>query len=116
LTITSGTEQNKSAGPVFVSGLPISPGEVLLEEFLVPMGINQRTLAMAIGVPPIRISEIVRAKRAISADTAMRLAAYFSTTPEFWLNLQSQWELAVLRLKRPVDYSHILPASSEKLT
>jgi addiction module HigA family antidote len=79
----------------------------LHEEFLVGLGINQRALALAIDVPPIRISEIVRGKRAITADTAMRLAAFFGTSPEFWLNLQSQWELSKLRKARAGDYAFI---------
>lgn len=77
------------------------------EEFLVELGINQRALALAINVPPIRISEIVRGKRAITADTAMRLAAFFGTSPEFWLHLQSQWELSKLREARAGDYAFI---------
>jgi addiction module HigA family antidote len=80
---------------------------VLKEEFLDELGINQRTLALAIAVPPIRISEIVRGKRAITADTALRLSAFFGTSPEFWLTLQSQWELAKLRHSRARDYDFI---------
>lgn len=74
---------------------PVHPGEVLLEEFLEPMGISQYRLAKDISVPPRRINEIVHGKRAVTADTALRLARYFSTTPRFWLNLQAQHDLDV---------------------
>jgi addiction module HigA family antidote len=72
---------------------PIHPGEILLLEFLEPIGITQYALAKAISVPPRRINEIVLGKRAISADTAMRLGRYFRMEPQFWLNLQSRYEL-----------------------
>ena len=71
----------------------IHPGEVLLEEFLVPMGISQNALARATGVPPRRINEIVKGQRAITADTALRLGRYFRMSPEFWLNLQTRFDL-----------------------
>jgi addiction module HigA family antidote len=74
---------------------PIHPGEVLLEEFLKPMGISQNRLALNIGVPPRRINEIVLGKRGISADTALRLAKFFGTSAEFWLGLQAQYDLDV---------------------
>jgi addiction module HigA family antidote len=74
---------------------PIHPGEVLWEEFLKPMGISQNRLALNIGVPPRRINEIVLGKRGITADTALRLAKFFGTSAEFWLGLQSQYELDV---------------------
>ena len=67
---------------------PIHPGEILMEEFLEPLELSQYRLAMDISVPPRRINEIVHGKRAISADTALRLARYFGTTDRFWLNLQ----------------------------
>lgn len=72
---------------------PVHPGEVLLEEFLGPMGISQYRLAKNISVPARRINEIVHGKRAISADTALRLARYFGTTDQFWMNLQSRYDL-----------------------
>jgi len=72
---------------------PIHPGEILLEEFLVPLGISQYRLAKDISVPPRRINEIVRGQRAITADTALRLARYFRTTERFWLNLQTRYDL-----------------------
>ena len=76
---------------------PIHPGEVLFEEFLVPLGVTQHRLAVSIGVPPRRINEIVHGKRGISADTALRLARIFGTSDRFWLNLQSRYELEIER-------------------
>ena len=72
---------------------PIHPGEILKEEFLEPFGLSMYRLAMDIDVPPIRVSQIVNGKRAITPDTALRLAKYFQTSPEFWLNLQSYYDL-----------------------
>ncbi len=72
---------------------PVHPGEILREEFLEPLGLSQYRVAKATGVPPRRINEIVLGKRAVSADTALRLARLFRTTPEFWMNLQSQYDL-----------------------
>ena len=72
---------------------PIHPGEVLMEDFIEGFGITQHKLAVAIGVPPRRINEIVHRKRGITADTAMRLSRYFGTTPGFWMNLQMRYEL-----------------------
>jgi addiction module HigA family antidote len=77
----------------------IHPGEVLLEEFLKPMGISQNALAGAIGVPPRRINEIVLRKRAITADTALRLAHYFGMSEQFWMNLQATFDLEEARKK-----------------
>ena len=71
----------------------ITPGEILDEEFLKPMAITQYRLAKDIGVPPRRINEIVKGQRAITADTALRLGRYFRMSPEFWLNLQSHFDL-----------------------
>ena len=72
---------------------PVHPGEILLEEFLRPFGISQYRLAKDVAVPPRRINEIVRGQRAITADTALRLARYFQTTERFWLNLQTRYDL-----------------------
>ena len=74
---------------------PVHPGEILLEEFLEPMGISQYRLAKDISVPPRRINEIVHALRGISADTALRLARYFGSSERFWLNLQTRYDLEV---------------------
>ena len=68
---------------------PVHPGEVLMEEFLEPLGVTQHRLAVEIGVPPRQINEILHVKRRITADTALRLARYFGTTDRFWLNLQT---------------------------
>jgi addiction module HigA family antidote len=76
---------------------PVHPGEILLLEFLEPMELSQYALAKAIGVPPRRINEIVLGKRAISADTALRLGRYFGIEPQFWLNLQSRYDLDVAK-------------------
>ena len=73
----------------------IHPGEVLNEDFIKAFGITQHKLAMAIGVPPRRINEIVHGKRGITADTALRLGKYFGVEPQFWLNLQGRYELEV---------------------
>ena len=72
---------------------PIHPGEVLMEDFIEGFGITQNKLAVSLGVPPRRINEIVHGKRGITADTAIRLARYFGTSDEFWMNLQSNYEL-----------------------
>jgi addiction module HigA family antidote len=74
---------------------PIHPGEILLEEFLKPMGISQYRLAKDISVPARRINEIVHGKRSITADTALRLARFFATSERFWLNLQVRYDLEV---------------------
>src|SRR5215210_7921709 len=76
---------------------PIHPCEVLMEDFLVPLGLTQYRLAQDLSVPPRRINEIVHGKRAITADTALRLARYFGTTEQFWLNLQARHDLEVER-------------------
>jgi addiction module HigA family antidote len=87
---------------------PVHPGEVLLEEFLKPMGLSQNQLALSIGVSPRRINEIVLGKRSITADTALRLARYFDMSPQFWLGLQMDYDLDVTeealaeRLKKEV--------------
>ena len=78
---------------------PIHPGEVLLEEFLQPMELSQYRLAKDITVPPRRINEIVHGKRAITADTALRLARYFGTTERFWMNLQIRYDLEVVKAR-----------------
>lgn len=74
---------------------PVHPGEVLLAEFLEPDGLSQYRLANDISVPPRRINEIVHGKRSVTADTALRLARYFGTTPRFWLSLQAQYDLDI---------------------
>jgi antitoxin HigA-1 len=87
---------------------PIRPGEVLLQEFLKPMNLSQNRLALAIGVPPRRINEIVLGKRSLTADTALRLGRYFGVSAQFWLGLQMDYDLDVTadslekRLKKEV--------------
>jgi addiction module HigA family antidote len=76
---------------------PIHPGEILREEFMVPFGLNPNKLAIALRVAPPTVYEIVGEKRGISGEMALRLGRYFRTTPEFWLNLQARYELAVSR-------------------
>ena len=78
---------------------PVHPGEVLLADFLKPLGISQYRIAKSIKVPPRRINQIVHGKRAITADTALRLGIYFGMEEEFWLNLQSHYDLEVAKIK-----------------
>lgn len=77
--------------------MPIHPGEILREEFLAPLGMTANALAMALKVPSTRINDIVREKRGITPDTALRLARYFGATAEFWLNLQSAYDLRLAK-------------------
>ena len=83
----------------------IHPGEILLEEFLVPMSLSQNALARALAVPPRRINEIVLGKRAITADTALRLARYFGTSEQLWMGLQADYDLEEARkqIGRKID-------------
>ncbi|MFD2182261.1 HigA family addiction module antitoxin [Rhodoplanes azumiensis] len=83
------------------------PGEVLKEDFLVPLGLSARALAAELGVPANRISEIVRGERDVSADTALRLGRYFRTDPRFWINLQTAHDLS--KAESVNDYSAIKP-------
>jgi len=76
---------------------PVHPGTILVEDFMRPLGLSQYALAREIGVPQIRISQVVNAKRAISPDTALRLARYLGTSAEFWMGLQSGYDLEVAR-------------------
>jgi len=77
---------------------PIHPGEILQQEFLIPLALSQYRLAKDINVPPRRINEIIHGTRAISADTALRLGKYFNNSPEFWLNLQNHYDLATEKI------------------
>jgi addiction module HigA family antidote len=78
---------------------PITPGEILREDFMQPMGISINQLSRDIAVPPNRISEIVNGKRGLSADTALRLERYFGVEAQFWLNLQSEYDLRIMKRK-----------------
>lgn len=81
---------------MFKNGMrPVHPGEILREDYLVELGMSANALAKALKVPAPRINEIVRERRGVSADTALRLARYFDTTPQFWLNLQTAFDLRV---------------------
>lgn len=79
---------------------PIHPGEILREDYLIPLGMSANALAIALRVPAPRINDIVRERRSITADTAVRLARYFDSSPEFWLNLQTAYDLKTL-VSRP---------------
>ena len=74
---------------------PIHPGEILLEEFMAPLGLSSNALALALRVPATRIGEVVRGRRAVTPDTALRLGRYFGTSPDLWLGLQTEYELRV---------------------
>jgi addiction module HigA family antidote len=99
---------------------PVHPGEVLLEDFMKPLGLSQYQLAKDLGVPPLRISQIVRGQRAITADTALRLARYFGTSANVWMRLQARYDLEVAqaaladRINREVKVRpiHLTPTSA----
>jgi addiction module HigA family antidote len=76
---------------------PVHPGEILLEQFLKPLAMSQNKLALELSVPPRRINEIVKGRRRVTADTAMRLARFFKMTPEYWMGLQADYDLDVVR-------------------
>ncbi len=76
---------------------PVHPGEILVEEYLKPMGMSQHRLAICLGVDPRRVNEIAQGKRAITADTALRLARFFGTTPQLWMNMQTWYDLEVAK-------------------
>lgn len=91
-----------------VNGMrPIHPGEVLREEFLVPLGLSARALSIALGVPAPRINDIVRERRAMTVDTALRIARYFGTSAEFWLGLQTDYDMALARGSLARDLARI---------
>ena len=85
----------------------IHPGEILREEFMKPMGISQNALAIALRVPATRIGEIVNERRGISADTALRLAIYFNTTSDFWMNLQTNYDLKIALKEKESEINSI---------
>jgi len=91
---------------------PIHPGEVLVEEFLKPMSLSQNRLALAIGVSPRRINEIALCKRAMTADTSLRLARYFGNSPQFWLGLQMDYDLDVAGGRLGKRLSRIIKAKA----
>jgi addiction module HigA family antidote len=79
---------------------PVHPGEILREEYLLPLGMSVNALAKALHVPTPRINDVILERRGITADTAMRLARYFDTTPQFWMNLQLEYDLRITQLDR----------------
>lgn len=87
---------------------PIHPGEILVEEFMKPMGLSQNRLARDIGVPPRRINEICLEKRGVTADTSLRLGIYFKMGPDFWLNLQKSYEMDLVKQKEEKDLMHLI--------
>ena len=91
---------------------PVHPGEILLEEFLEPLGVSQYQLAKAVSVPARRINEIVHGQRRISADTALRLARYFGTSERFWINLQARYDLEVEKDRLGAALDDIQPLSA----
>jgi len=94
----------------FKNGMrPIHPGEILREEFLMPMNLTAHALAVALHVPAPRINDIVRERRAISADTAMRLARFFNMSPEFWMGLQADYVMALARHELAQELKSIRP-------
>lgn len=88
---------------------PIHPGEILREEFLIPMGLTANAVAVALMIPAPRINDIVRERRGITADTALRLSKYFGTSVEFWLGLQADYEASVARAAIADDLKSIRP-------
>jgi addiction module HigA family antidote len=90
---------NKPASGWNLQRISTHPGEMLREEFLVPLGVTQNALALKIRVPATRIGDIIHGKRAITPDTALRLARFFGNSPEFWLNLQQMHDLSKARLE-----------------
>jgi addiction module HigA family antidote len=88
---------------------PVHPGEILREEFLIPMGLSAYSVAAACGVPRTRIERLAREETPITADTALRLAKYFGTTPAFWMNLQAQYDLEVAEDGNAADIKRIKP-------
>jgi len=91
---------------------PTHPGEMLLEEFLVPMGISQRELATAINVPYQRINEIVNGRRGVTPSTALRLSKFFGTAADFWMNLQLRWDLYQAQRSEGSELERITPRQS----
>ena len=96
---------------------PIHPGEILREEFLVPLGLSANALAIAIGVPATRVNEIVNERRGITGDTALRLGRYFHMTAEFWMGLQGDYDLELVRFRSGKEIKEaVRPAARDKKT
>ena len=92
---------------------PVHPGEVLLEDFMKPLGLSQYRVAKDIDVHPLRISQIVRGMRSVTADTALRLARYFGTTPGIWMRLQAQYDLEISQAKHGKTIDRLVKVLSE---
>jgi addiction module HigA family antidote len=88
---------------------PIHPGEILKEEFLVPLGVSARALALSLGVPVNRVTGIINGQRSVTGDTALRLSLCLGTTPEFWMNLQSAYDLTIARKRKKEIASSVQP-------
>jgi addiction module HigA family antidote len=88
---------------------PVPPGEILVEEFLKPLGLSQNRLARELRIPPGRVNDIIHARRSITADSAARLAVYFGTSPDFWLNLQARYDAKVAQ-------RDLVPAVAKRIT
>jgi addiction module HigA family antidote len=93
---------------------PIHPGEILREEYLVPLGMSANALALAIGVPANRVSAVIAGKRSVTADTAIRLGRAFKTSPEFWLNLQTAHDLRVAQMQGGVSVRAVRPVAHSR--
>jgi addiction module HigA family antidote len=91
---------------------PVHPGEILQEEFLIPLGVSQYQLAKAVDVPARRINEIVHGQRRVTADTALRLSRYFGTSERFWLNLQARYDLEIEKDRLGAELDSIRPLSA----
>jgi len=94
------------AGGWVFEGVTTHPGEMLREEFMIPLGISANKLALQTGMPATRITEILHERRGVTADTALRLARYFGMSPQFWLNLQSTYELSKMQVERGKQILH----------
>lgn len=94
---------------------PVHPGEILREEYLAPLGMSANALAQAIGVPANRISDVIRGRRAVTADTALRLARALKTSPQFWLNLQQNYDLRVAEERGPIHVKPIQAGASRRV-
>jgi antitoxin HigA-1 len=97
------------------AGFAVHPGEILKEEFLVPLSLSGYALARALGVPPQSVNDIILKKRGISAEMALRLAKFFSTSAELWMNLQSAYELATAQKKLKAKVEKIAPLQANKI-
>jgi addiction module HigA family antidote len=104
------TTKPKEAGPALLP--PVTPGEILKEELIDPLGMTINSLALRIQVPANRILAIVKGQRAISADTALRLGRYFGMSPKFWLNLQQNYDLEIARRQKRSEIETIVPRSA----